>query len=86
MKFWFGNKTETKKEEAQPTPEPMAPVTPEPQPDTMPEQKPIASPEPPPVITHTGLPCKSGSSFRSQETKKQSQSTNAITCWRILPL
>ena len=51
MKFWFGNKTETKKEEAQPTPEPMAPVTPEPQPDTMPEQKTIASLEPPPVIT-----------------------------------
>ncbi len=40
----------------------------------------------PPVITHTGFPCKSGLSFRSQETKKQSQSTNAITCWRILPL
>ena len=51
MKFWFGNKAETKKEEVQPTPESAVPATPDPQPVATPEPKPAVAPEPPPVIT-----------------------------------
>ena len=51
MKFWFGSKEETKKEEVQPMPEPAATAKPEPQPVVPPEPKPIVAPEPPPVVT-----------------------------------
>ena len=51
MKFWFGSKEETKKEEVLPMPEPAATAKPEPQPVVPPEPKPIVAPEPPPVVT-----------------------------------
>ena len=51
MKFWFGNKTETRKDEIQPTPDSTPTPLPEHQSAILPEPTPTVDPEPPPVVT-----------------------------------